>query len=299
MKPLLSVLLSLALCSGAFAEGSYTLEGAQRLLQIAQQNNQAVTDYRDAVLHRIKMQEENKAMADSAAAMQKLCDIDPHADDFEGQLVAVVRDNPRSLQDPAFKEMFNFYNGIHNRDVKGKQAEAASDYHNGEGVPKDEAEAAKWYRKAAEKGLASAQHNLGLCYDNGEGVPKDEAEAAKWYRKAAEQGYAEAQCDLGLCYHKGEGVPKDKRESVIWYWKAAEQGLAEAQYNLGYAYANGAGVTKDYLEAYAWYNLAAANGSEGGKLSRDELERKLLPQQVAEGQKRTKELAAEIAAKKL
>ena len=233
------------------------------MLQIAQQNNQAVTDYRDAVLHRIKMQEENKAMADSAAAMQKLCDIDPHADDFEGQLVAVVRDNPRSLQDPAFKEMFNFYNGIHNRDVKGKQAEAASDYHNGEGVP------------------------------------KDEAEAAKWYRKAAEQGYAEAQCDLGLCYHKGEGVPKDKRESVIWYWKAAEQGLAEAQYNLGYAYANGAGVTKDYLEAYAWYNLAAANGSEGGKLSRDELERKLLPQQVAEGQKRTKELAAKIAAKKL
>ena len=29
-------------------------------------------------------------------------------------------------------------------------------------------------------------------YENGEGVPKDMAEATKWYRKAAEQGDADA-----------------------------------------------------------------------------------------------------------
>ena len=29
-------------------------------------------------------------------------------------------------------------------------------------------------------------------YKNGEGVPKDYAEAAKWYRKAAKQGDADA-----------------------------------------------------------------------------------------------------------
>ena len=40
----------------------------------------------------------------------------------------------------------------------------------------------------AEKGNAPAQFNLGLMYDNGRGVPKDEAEAVKWYRKAADQG---------------------------------------------------------------------------------------------------------------
>jgi TPR repeat protein len=28
-------------------------------------------------------------------------------------------------------------------------------------------------------------------------VPKDQAEAARWYRKAAEQGHAEAQNNLG------------------------------------------------------------------------------------------------------
>ena len=40
------------------------------------------------------------------------------------------------------------------------------------GVPLDDAEAVVWYRLAAEQGLASAQHNLGLMYDNGEGIPQ-------------------------------------------------------------------------------------------------------------------------------
>ena len=35
-------------------------------------------------------------------------------------------------------------------------------------------------------------------YDNGRGVPKDDAEAVKWYRKAADQGNADALVDLGL-----------------------------------------------------------------------------------------------------
>ena len=34
-------------------------------------------------------------------------------------------------------------------------------------------------------------------YRNGQGVTQDNAEAVKWYRKAAEQGYAAAQFNLG------------------------------------------------------------------------------------------------------
>ena len=37
----------------------------------------------------------------------------------------------------------------------------------------------------AEQGVASAQYNLALMYANGEGVPENDAEAVKWYRKAA------------------------------------------------------------------------------------------------------------------
>ena len=65
-------------------------------------------------------------------------------------------------------------------------------YANGEGVAEDDAEAVRWYRLAADQGLAIAQNNLGWMYDNGEGVAEDDAEAVRWYRLAADQGHADA-----------------------------------------------------------------------------------------------------------
>ncbi|MGI6496156.1 MAG: tetratricopeptide repeat protein [Kiritimatiellia bacterium] len=54
------------------------------------------------------------------------------------------------------------------------------------------------FRYAANLGNAEAQFNLGLCYDEGEGVAVDKAEAAKWYRKAADQGHAGARRALDM-----------------------------------------------------------------------------------------------------
>ena len=54
-------------------------------------------------------------------------------------------------------------------------------------------------RLAAEQGYARAQFNLGVMYATGEGVPKDDAKAVKWYRLVAEQGYARAQFTSGSC----------------------------------------------------------------------------------------------------
>jgi TPR repeat protein len=73
-------------------------------------------------------------------------------------------------------------------------------YEQGQGVPQDAAEAARWYRKAAQQGHAEAQKILGDMYANGHGVARDAAEAARWYRKAAQQGYAEARKKLGLIW---------------------------------------------------------------------------------------------------
>ena len=72
-------------------------------------------------------------------------------------------------------------------------------------MPQDDAEAVKWYRKAAEQGLASAQFNLGQMCALGRGVPQDDAEAVKWYRKAAEQGLAEAQSAVAEMHRQGRG----------------------------------------------------------------------------------------------
>ncbi len=70
---------------------------------------------------------------------------------------------------------------------------------------------------------------LGDCYADGKGVAQNEAEAVRWYRKAAEQNHAEAQYWLGACYADGEGVTQNDAEAVKWYRAAAEQGHAKAQ----------------------------------------------------------------------
>ena len=53
-------------------------------------------------------------------------------------------------------------------------------------------------------------------YDNGQGVPQDYVQAAKWYRLAADQGNATAQSNLGGMYASGQGVPKDYVLAYMW-----------------------------------------------------------------------------------
>ena len=108
----------------------------------------------------------------------------------------------------------------------------------------------------AEAGDAESQVELGLRYDKGEGVAKDHAEAAKWYRKAAEQNYAEGNT-IWASATQGRRCGEGPGEAVKWYRKAAEQNLAKAQYNLGVCYAHGEGVVKDQVEAVKWYRKAA------------------------------------------
>lgn len=143
-------------------------------------------------------------------------------------------------------------------------------------------------QKKVESGDARAQFNLGVLYYDGEGVPQNYSEAAKWYRKAAEQGFARAQFNLGLMYKNGEGVSQDYKEAVKWYRKAAEQGDARAQNNLGVFYEYGVGVSQNYKTAYIWYSLSAANKkldiSNEVARRRDEVEKKLSPVQLEQAQ---------------
>ncbi len=144
--------------------------------------------------------------------------------------------------------------------------ELGKDYFYGRnGVEKDHSEAVKWFRKAAERGDANGQNNLGCMYQNGYGVDKDYAEAMKWFRLSAEQGNASGQFSLGLINEKGSGVEQDYSEAVKWYRLAAEQGDARGQCNLGHMFQSGLGVKKDYSEAVKWYRLAAEQGDATGQ----------------------------------
>jgi len=78
----------------------------------------------------------------------------------------------------------------------------------------DYATALREWQPLAKQGHAIAQYNLGLLYANGQGVPKDDAQARQWYEKAAAQGQADAQVYLGSLYDYGRGVPQDFKMAV-------------------------------------------------------------------------------------
>ena len=75
---------------------------------------------------------------------------------------------------------------------------------------------------------AYAQYFLGRMYAEGRGVETNHEEAAKWFRKAAEKGVQDAQYRLGGCYERGEGVPKDMEYAYGWYSVAAHIGNPKA-----------------------------------------------------------------------
>jgi len=123
------------------------------------------------------------------------------------------------------------------------------------------------------------------------------AEVAK-LRKLADQGDSVAQLALGECYYYGDGVTENEKEAFKWFSKSAEQGNAKGLLNVGFCYADGKGVQKDIVEAFAYYNLAA-NSENSAKKWRDMyIQNKLTPDQLQAGRKRSKEIEANIVAKK-
>lgn len=167
-------------------------------------------------------------------------------------------------------------------------------YQEGRGVHKNNTEAARWYRLAAKQGNPRAQTMLAVMYAEGEGVQKDQAEAARLFRQAADQGYMEAQFNLGLLYGLGRGVPKNDTEAGRWYRRAAEQGQLFAQNNLGALYTRGEGVPRNLVLAYKWTSLAAAQGYEAARGNLAKQERLMTRAQIDEAQR----LAADFRPRK-
>jgi putative methionine-R-sulfoxide reductase with GAF domain len=79
-------------------------------------------------------------------------------------------------------------------------------------------------QKLAEQGDEDAQWEIGSRYRNGDGVPQNDAQAAKWFEQAAEQGHASSQRALGGLYWSGHGVSHDLSKAYFWSVLAANQG---------------------------------------------------------------------------
>jgi len=77
-------------------------------------------------------------------------------------------------------------------------------------------------------------HNLAIAYAQGQGTTKDEAKAAEWFARAAERGYIDSAFDLAVLYERGEGVTQDLKQAMKWYGVAAFAGDQASQARLDF-----------------------------------------------------------------
>jgi TPR repeat protein len=101
----------------------------------------------------------------------------------------------------------------------------------------------------------------------GRGLPKDDKEALKWYKKAAEEkNYTPSIIALARFYQNGlGGLRKDAKKALDLFNKAAGRSDPVAMLELARLYREGAGVPKDNVRALQWYGLAYQTLQEQGK----------------------------------
>ncbi len=131
-------------------------------------------------------------------------------------------------------------------------------YQNGDGIDRNAALAASWFRRAADGGHAEAAYRLGEAYRVGVGVPKSAADAIKWHTTAAGRGNMDAAYVLGRIYRLGEGVRRDYTEATKWLEMAADKGHAPSLHDMGRLYLSGIGVKQDRQLARRTFETAAA-----------------------------------------
>lgn len=126
-------------------------------------------------------------------------------------------------------------------------------------------------RQLAEAGVLEAVFLVGTAHDEGLGVPADPAQAAVWFRRAADRGHVLAQHNLGNAYADGRGLAQDDAAAILWWRKAADAGDTVPQFRLGQMYEQGRGTGKDLATARQWYRRAAARGYAAADAAVDRL----------------------------
>ena len=195
------------------------------------------------------------------------------------------------------------------------------------GGPKDLDAAGQHFRQAADQGNAPAMFNLARLYRQADFNRRDDTQAYEWALKAANAGHVPAIGLVGYFILTGTGVGKDPDVAVAWLKSGYEKGDLTARAYYGLALASGNGVTRnatlgeqlmteaanagnidamttlaslhqtgnvlprDYSRAYLWANIAIARGSTSANVHalRDDLERRLSPEQLASVQKQARE----------
>ncbi|MEJ7693631.1 hypothetical protein [Daejeonella sp.] len=148
------------------------------------------------------------------------------------------------------------------------QIKMANNYlHGYEGVTKDEAEALKWFTKAAtnisvsKEELADIQFSLALKFGAVEEKYSwsNDKDMFALFSEAYKNGHRSGPLWMGWCYAMGKGVEKNNAKSID-YWKEGVERFEDVHSMdlLGDTYENGTGVPRDYKKAMEFYKISCA-----------------------------------------
>jgi TPR repeat protein len=140
----------------------------------------------------------------------------------------------------------------------------------------------------ASEGYVSAKFAVAHKYYYGLGTAKNYSLAFKWYMESATKGNFLAQNMLGSMYYHGYGVTQDYEQAAKWFKSSAEQGHPYAPFNLGKMFYMGEGVPQDFMYSHMWNNIAAEKGITKAAKFRNELSKKMTPDEVGKAQELAK-----------
>lgn len=140
----------------------------------------------------------------------------------------------------------------------------ANMYYNGEGVPKSESEAFKYYEKAAEKKVHAGIEGLADCYRTGVGAGLFQERAFNLYKDLQDPS-PRVMYILGCYFNEGISTAKDFSKAADLFGKSAAKGNVFAQAMLGLAHYDGSAPfdAKDFDKAYSYIKSALDNPELG------------------------------------
>ncbi len=120
------------------------------------------------------------------------------------------------------------------------------------------------FQAAANKKDSDGEYYMATAYLNGAGVPKDEAQAALWFKRSADRGHPVSQFWFGEMTAKGRGgLTADWKAALPYFEKAARSGMANAFVEIALMYHYGyGGFTIDYEKSATCNRIARGLGSQ-------------------------------------
>lgn len=118
--------------------------------------------------------------------------------------------------------------------------------------------ALKLNQEQAEKGDPTALRRMGERYRDGDGVDKNESEAAKYFKKADDATEKERQ---KMAVESQLREESQKKQKFLWAVDQAEKGAVSGMILAGKCYRDGNGTEKDLSKARQYFRKAADLGS--------------------------------------